>query len=33
MAVLADGSVGDLYEIGDTGGIVFTRFTLPWPAP
>ncbi|KAB2379948.1 sialidase family protein [Actinomadura montaniterrae] len=33
MAVLADGSVGDLYEIGDTGGIVFTRFTLPWLAP
>lgn len=30
MAVLADGSIGDLYEIGDTGGIVFTRFTLPW---
>ncbi|MEW2352317.1 sialidase family protein [Spirillospora sp. NPDC029432] len=30
MAVLPDGSVGNLYEIGDTGGIVFTRFTLPW---
>ncbi|TYB41866.1 sialidase family protein [Actinomadura chibensis] len=30
MAVLADGSIGDLYEIGGTGGIVFTRFTLPW---
>ncbi|WP_165970725.1 sialidase family protein [Actinomadura sp. 6K520] len=30
MAVLADGSIGTLYEIGDTGGIVFTRFTLPW---
>ncbi len=30
MAVLADGSVGDLYEIGATGGIVFSRFTLPW---
>ncbi|MEU8340836.1 sialidase family protein [Spirillospora sp. NPDC048832] len=30
MAVLADGSVGTLYEIGDTGGIVFTRTTLPW---
>lgn len=30
MAVLADGSVGALYEIGSTGGIVFTRFTLPW---
>ncbi|TDC44941.1 exo-alpha-sialidase [Actinomadura sp. KC345] len=29
MAVLADGSVGDLYEIGDTGGTVFTRFALP----
>ncbi|RSN51693.1 sialidase family protein [Actinomadura sp. WAC 06369] len=30
MAVLADGSVGALHEIGDTGGIVFTRFTVPW---
>ncbi|MEV5709583.1 sialidase family protein [Actinoallomurus sp. NPDC052274] len=33
MAVLPDGSVADLYEIGDTGGIVFTRFTVPWLAP
>lgn len=32
MAVLADGSIGDLYEIGDTGGIVFTRFTRDWIA-
>ncbi|QKW37772.1 exo-alpha-sialidase [Actinomadura sp. NAK00032] len=30
MAVLADGSIGTLYEIGDTGGIIFTRTTLPW---
>ncbi|TMR28825.1 sialidase family protein, partial [Actinomadura geliboluensis] len=30
MAVLADGSIGTLYEMGDTGGIVFTRTTLPW---
>lgn len=33
MAVLADGSIGNLYEIGDTGGIIFTRFTLPWLEP
>ncbi|MFI6517690.1 exo-alpha-sialidase [Spirillospora sp. NPDC050679] len=30
MAVMPDGSVGVLYEIGDTGGIVFTRVTIPW---
>ncbi|MEV5829153.1 sialidase family protein [Spirillospora sp. NPDC052242] len=30
LAVLPDGSVAALHEIGDTGGIVFTRFTLPW---
>ncbi|MER7366908.1 sialidase family protein [Nonomuraea wenchangensis] len=30
MAVLANGQVGVLYEIGDTGGIVFARFTLDW---
>ncbi|MFD0257246.1 exo-alpha-sialidase [Kitasatospora indigofera] len=30
MAVLADGTVGDLYEIGGTGGIVYTGFTLGW---
>lgn len=30
MAVLDDGSVANLYEIGATGGIVFTRFTLDW---
>ncbi|WP_217919654.1 sialidase family protein, partial [Actinomadura sp. BRA 177] len=30
MAVLADGSIGTLYEIANTGGIVFTRTTLPW---
>jgi sialidase-1 len=29
-AVLNDGSVGDLYEVGATGGIFFDRFTLPW---
>ena len=29
-AVLADGSVGDLYEVGDTGGIFFDRFTTSW---
>jgi sialidase-1 len=32
-AVLPGGAIADLYEIGDTGGIVFTRFTLPWLAP
>lgn len=30
MAVLANGQIGVLYEIGDTGGIVFSRFTLDW---
>ncbi|MGW4421037.1 exo-alpha-sialidase [Streptosporangium sp. NPDC004631] len=29
-AVLDDGQVATLYEVGDTGGIVFARFTLPW---
>lgn len=29
-AVLNNGTVGDLYEIGDTGGIVYTGFTLGW---
>ena len=29
-AVLADGRIGVLYEIGDTGGIVFARFTPAW---
>ncbi|MFE3450779.1 exo-alpha-sialidase [Nonomuraea sp. NPDC059194] len=30
MAVLGNGHIGALYEIGDTGGIVFARFSLPW---
>jgi sialidase-1 len=30
MAVLGNGNIGDLYEIADTGGIVFTGFTLDW---
>ncbi|MCK1806050.1 MULTISPECIES: sialidase family protein [unclassified Micromonospora] len=30
MAVLADGTVGNLYEVGDTGGIYFARFSLGW---
>ncbi|MEV4678338.1 sialidase family protein [Actinomadura sp. NPDC049382] len=30
MAVLANGSIGTLCEIGDTGGILFARTTLPW---
>ncbi|MET9218820.1 exo-alpha-sialidase [Streptomyces sp. NPDC003300] len=30
LAVLQGGSIADLYEIGDTGGIVFAAFTLPW---
>lgn len=30
MAVLSNGQIGALYEIGDTGGIVFARFTLDW---
>ncbi|MFF0557500.1 exo-alpha-sialidase [Streptomyces sp. NPDC004266] len=30
MAVLGDGSVGNLYEVGGTGGIYFSRFTTDW---
>ncbi|MGC4821458.1 exo-alpha-sialidase [Micromonospora sp. DT63] len=30
MAVLNDGTVGNLYEVGDTGGIFFARFTVDW---
>ncbi|MGW2282107.1 exo-alpha-sialidase [Streptomyces sp. NPDC001770] len=30
MAVLAGGAIGNLYEIGATGGIVFTGFSLAW---
>ncbi|MEU1085627.1 exo-alpha-sialidase [Streptomyces sp. NPDC005892] len=30
MAVLKGGTVGNLYEIGSTGGIVFTGFSLAW---
>ncbi|MEV4665633.1 sialidase family protein [Micromonospora echinofusca] len=30
MAVLADGKIGNLYEVGNTGGIHFARFTLDW---
>ncbi|MGL6160666.1 sialidase family protein [Microbulbifer sp.] len=30
LVVLADGSIGLLYEHGNTGGIFFTRFTLDW---
>ncbi|WP_139140939.1 sialidase family protein [Streptomyces oceani] len=30
MAVLDDGSVGNLYERGNDGGIYFSRFTLDW---
>ncbi len=29
-AVLGDGSVGDLYEVGNTGGVFFDHFTLGW---
>ncbi|MFE2379637.1 exo-alpha-sialidase [Streptomyces sp. NPDC059398] len=29
-AVLGSGAIGDLYEIGDTGGIVFSSFTPDW---
>jgi sialidase-1 len=29
-AVLADGTLGDLYEVGDTGGIVFAHLTTAW---
>ena len=30
LSVLKDGSVGDLYEVGDTGGVYFTRLTTDW---
>ncbi|WP_229402150.1 exo-alpha-sialidase [Micromonospora okii] len=30
MAVLADGTVGNLYEVGNTGGIHFARLGLDW---
>lgn len=30
MAVLGNGDIGNLYEIGNTGGIVFSRFTMDW---
>ena len=30
MAVLGNGEVGDLYEVGDTGGIFCVRFTVAW---
>lgn len=30
MAVLEDGSVANLYEVGGTGGIFFSRFTTDW---
>ncbi|MFD4338048.1 hypothetical protein ACFWPP_12800 [Streptomyces anulatus] len=30
MAVLNDGTIGTLYEIGATGGIVYSSFTLDW---
>ena len=30
LAVLRDGSVGCLYEVGDTGGLFFARFTPEW---
>ncbi|WP_405783385.1 exo-alpha-sialidase [Streptomyces sp. NBC_00859] len=29
-AILGDGVVGDLYEIGATGGVVLSSFTLDW---
>ncbi|MDQ0306293.1 hypothetical protein J2S46_000849 [Kitasatospora herbaricolor] len=28
--MLADGTAGDLCEIGGTGGVVYTAFTLGW---
>ena len=28
MSVLEDGTVGNLYEVGDTGGVYFSRFSL-----
>ncbi|MFD4371140.1 exo-alpha-sialidase [Streptomyces sp. NPDC058486] len=30
MAVLKNGTIGTLYEIGATGGIVYSAFTLDW---
>ncbi|WP_328470379.1 exo-alpha-sialidase [Streptomyces sp. NBC_00448] len=30
LAVLGSGAAADLYEIGDTGGIVYSDFTLDW---
>ncbi|MFI5488447.1 exo-alpha-sialidase [Micromonospora echinaurantiaca] len=30
MAVLSDGTIGNLYEVGNTGGIHFARFILDW---
>ncbi len=30
MAVLSDGTIGNLYEVGDRGGIHFARFSLAW---
>ncbi|MFG3259417.1 exo-alpha-sialidase [Streptomyces sp. NPDC048172] len=30
LSVLKDGSVGNLYEVGDKGGIYFTRLTTDW---
>jgi sialidase-1 len=30
MGVLGDGTVADLYEVGDTGGIFVDHFTLAW---
>ncbi|MFE3379902.1 exo-alpha-sialidase [Streptomyces anulatus] len=30
MAVLNNGTIGSLYEIGTTGGIVYSSFTLDW---
>lgn len=29
-AVLGNGVIGDLFEAGDTGGIVFSSFTPDW---
>lgn len=30
MSVLQDGSIGNLYEVGDTGGIYFARLSKSW---
>ncbi|MEU4421747.1 exo-alpha-sialidase [Actinoplanes sp. NPDC024001] len=30
MAVLGNGQIGNLYEVGNTGGIYFSRFSLDW---